>query len=329
MVVPSRPTGLLPKHALLQYIQSGGSTSSGPDSTSAAAKRRNETLYRVYSIEQYTLASALAELSAAALTPGMRASGASLRQLAAAHHEQEEAAAAALASSSAGDAGSEGLDGPGSGGVSGSSSVQQLDLPMQAADGRGPAPAGSPAGSQPSFTLSQKQHLKQEPVPQQAMLVDAAPLPEAGGPLAWLGLASATPLRATPGTASQFRLLLLRSGAACHGAGRGQDSGMWALPGNAQTGMRATRPRPALRLPRQRKSWVPAAGAGGQASLHGQSWRFSSPPCPAGIKWTRNWSGKMLEVLLLVLAGVVLGEQGPNARGRGHALDGAGSCGHP
>jgi hypothetical protein len=30
--------------------------------------------------------------------------------------------------------------------------------------------------------------------------------------------------------------------------------------------------------------------------------------CTAGIKWTRNWSGKMLELLLLVLAAVVCGQ---------------------
>ncbi|KAL4458314.1 hypothetical protein ABPG75_013179 [Micractinium tetrahymenae] len=230
-------TGLLPKQALLQYIQSGGSAGSGPGSASAAAKRRNETLYRVYSIEQYTLASALAELSAGALTPGMRASGASLRDLAAAHHQQQQAGAADAGACGGGEAGAEGQEQHGSGAVSNSSSVQQLDLlgQLQATDAESTEPAASTLGSrQPSFM----QPPQQPQQPQQALLVDVAqPLPEPGGLLAWLGLSSGTPLRATPGTASQFWLLLLRS----------------------------------------------------------------------GIKWTRNWSGKMLEVLLLVLAGVVLG----------------------
>lgn len=270
------PAGLLSKTALLQYIQSGGSASTGPDNSSAAAKRRNETLYRVYSIEQYTLASALAELSAAALTPGMRTSGASLRELAAVHHQQQEAAAANAAGSGSGGPAGEGEEALAGTAVSNSSSVQQLDLlteEAEAADAQSQAHAGSAVERhRPSFLPPQEQPGKEEPGRQQALLVEVAqPLPQTGGLLAWLGLSSGTPLRATPGTAAQFGLLLLRSGESPEGAQRYKRGCRLAASRHASLG--TCRSCPVMQL--RGATWL-----GHRQSLAAWKPGCALPPCP-------------------------------------------------
>lgn len=81
---------LVSKPALLAFVRSGGRPGAlvaagggaGSGDVSDAA-RRNDSLYRVYSIESYTLANALSELAASTLPPGAR-TGATLKELAAA-----------------------------------------------------------------------------------------------------------------------------------------------------------------------------------------------------------------------------------------------------
>ncbi|RMZ54405.1 hypothetical protein APUTEX25_001981, partial [Auxenochlorella protothecoides] len=78
-------TGLVSKEAFMQYVQYGGRPpASAPDGPpSASGRRAVQSIYRVYSIEQYTLSAAIAELSAAALPSGLRPAG-NLKELASA-----------------------------------------------------------------------------------------------------------------------------------------------------------------------------------------------------------------------------------------------------
>ena len=75
-------TGLISKEALVQYVKNGGRTAA-VNPVPSGRNRRHDSLYRVYSIENYTLANALSEMSAAVLPPGLR-SGPTLKDIAAA-----------------------------------------------------------------------------------------------------------------------------------------------------------------------------------------------------------------------------------------------------
>lgn len=66
-------SGLISKHAFLQYVRYGGRPpTSDPSEQQGEAQRRVDSLYRVYSIEQYSLGSALAEIAAAQLPEGLK-----------------------------------------------------------------------------------------------------------------------------------------------------------------------------------------------------------------------------------------------------------------
>ena len=190
--------GLVTREAFVQYVVSGGRTtpaSAAGGDTIPAAHRRADTLYRVYSIEQYTLAGALSEVAASALTPGLRA-GTTLKDLAVAHNQQQHRTAV-NAHQLQPDGGEQQRR------VSSSGTPAALHLPTPFA---GQAPeAGTPASSFVQRAAGQPQ-----PVP---VLVDvAAAATESTGLLAWLGLRGGSELRATPGAAAQFGLLLFRSG---------------------------------------------------------------------------------------------------------------------
>ena len=262
-------------------------------------------------IEQYTLASALAELSSAAITPGLLRAGAapSLSEMAAAHHHQQvtEAGAAGGDASS----GSEGAGGgaeaapveaaPSSDGgaqrtasdASSPASIKHLDLSHPS----GSFNAGGAGGSTPTMSRAPSR-THRVPV-QAALVVDVPrPLPEkARGLLGWLGLSSGTPLRVTPGTAVQYGLLVFRSGerGGCTGAGR---VGRGGTAGDASC--QTSYPLGQSPLP-TRVACCSEANPCRPPPLS------PSPPA-AGIKWARNWPSKMLELLLLMFAAVVCGE---------------------
>lgn len=83
-------TGLISKADFLQYVRCGGRPPTADDPNSAdGSKRRVDSLYRVYSIEQYSLGAALAEIAATQLPAGLKdgpnsGSGLSLKDIAAA-----------------------------------------------------------------------------------------------------------------------------------------------------------------------------------------------------------------------------------------------------
>jgi len=66
-------TGLISKESILQYVRHGGRPPTSEEGQRQNA-RRLDSLYRVYSIEQYTLGNALSEL-ATHLPPGLKADG--------------------------------------------------------------------------------------------------------------------------------------------------------------------------------------------------------------------------------------------------------------
>lgn len=66
-------TGLLTKSNFLQYVRYGGRPPTADAAPPASAsQRRVDSLYRVYSIEQYTLGNALAEMAASQLPAGLK-----------------------------------------------------------------------------------------------------------------------------------------------------------------------------------------------------------------------------------------------------------------
>ncbi|PRW59962.1 white-brown complex 30 [Chlorella sorokiniana] len=235
-------TGLVTREAFVQYVVSGGRTTpatAGGADTIPAAHRRADTLYRVYSIEQYTLAGALSEVAASALTPGLRA-GTTLKDLAVAHHNQQQQAAAVRNSDQQRQqAKAEEQQRR----VSSGGTPSALHLPSPFAGQ--PADAATPGSS---FV----QHSASQPVPVPVLVDVQAAATESSGLLAWLGLQGGSELRATPGAAAQFGLLLIR----------------------------------------------------------------------AGVKLTRNWSDKMMQVMMIVLAavvcGVMHGSDGDEWTARGH-----------
>ncbi|GAB4822174.1 hypothetical protein N2152v2_009220 [Parachlorella kessleri] len=83
-------TGLLSKEAFMQYVRCGGRVQ-------AAARR--PSVYRVYSIEQYTIANVLSELSAAQIAPGLIERGATMKEIAAAVMSQAGASGSAQSGS--------------------------------------------------------------------------------------------------------------------------------------------------------------------------------------------------------------------------------------
>jgi hypothetical protein len=246
------PAGLVPRQAFLQFVLTGGRCVHDAQAAEVAAQgggaaakhRRADTLYRVWSIEAYTLAGALSELSASGLAPGVRQAGAStLRELAAAHHAQREAEAAPRDQGEAQPA----VGGGGEGRLAASSSqliplgtadspVLHLHLPGQSPfgqeDGGGQEAEEEAANAAPSRERQAAldaadggSQPSQPPPPQQQqapLVVEVQPVQAArrGGPLAWLGLAGPSPLRSTPSAAAQFGILLLRSGEAGRVAGR-------------------------------------------------------------------------------------------------------------
>lgn len=65
----TEPSGLITKSSIMQYVRHGGRPP-----TVDSVSRKNDSLYRVYSIEQYSLGNALSEL-ASQLPPGFKADG--------------------------------------------------------------------------------------------------------------------------------------------------------------------------------------------------------------------------------------------------------------
>lgn len=200
--------GLVTREAFVQYVVSGGrstpAAAAGAD-TIPAAHRRADTLYRVYSIEQYTLAGALSEVAASALTPGLRA-GSTLKDLAMAHHNQQQQHAAARAADQQRSV------------TQGGQQAQAEEQQRRVSSGGTPSAlhlpspfAGQPAEvATPGSSFVQRAGGQPVPVP---VLVDVqAAANESSGLLAWLGLKGGSELRATPGAATQLALLLLRAG---------------------------------------------------------------------------------------------------------------------
>lgn len=200
--LPLHPAGLVTREAFVQYVVSGGRTTpatAAAADTIPAAHRRADTLYRVYSIEQYTLAGALSEVAASALTPGLRA-GTTLKDLAVAHHNQQQQAAAAQG-----------------GGQQQQQQAQSEEQQRRVSSGGTPhalhlpTPFAKPAQvATPSSSFVQ--HSAGQPVPVPVLVDVQAAANESTGLLAWLGLKGGSELRATPGAAAQFGLLLLRAG---------------------------------------------------------------------------------------------------------------------
>ena len=80
-------TGLIQKSVFMQYVRYGGRPPTADAPTPVgSSQRRVDSLYRVYSIEQYTLGNALAEMAASQLPAAMKAEGppATLKGMAAA-----------------------------------------------------------------------------------------------------------------------------------------------------------------------------------------------------------------------------------------------------
>lgn len=88
-------TGLISKESFLQYVRFGGRppTIDAPKPPNGGSKRRVDSLYRVYSIEQYSLGNALAEMAAAHLPAALKADPPpTLKEMAAAVVQQESEA---------------------------------------------------------------------------------------------------------------------------------------------------------------------------------------------------------------------------------------------
>jgi hypothetical protein len=245
-------SGLLTKQAFLHYVLSGGRAAAPTPGAIAGGiparqQRRADTLYRVWSIEQYTLANALSELSASGLAPGVREAGAAtLRELAAAHHAQEEAAEGQLSqqteaaseadacsggdlrSSEGGDASSIRAGGGQQSSLTSSSRqlsftespVRHLHLPGQPqspfsqgqGQGQHEGASAAPQAFQRQKAFKAPPAVRPTPVP---VLVEVQQEQQGGaseGLLAWVGLSAGKPLRTTPGAAAQFGILLFRSG---------------------------------------------------------------------------------------------------------------------
>ncbi len=196
------PAGLVTRGAFVQYVVSGGRTTPATAMTAdtiPAAHRRADTLYRVYSIEQYTLAGALSEVAASALTPGLRA-GTTLKDLAVVHHNQQQQAALAQGGDHQQQQQAQSEEQQRR--VSSGGTPHALHLPTPFAK---PAQVATPSSS---FV----QHSAGQPVPVPVLVDVHAAANESTGLLAWLGLKGGSELRATPGAAAQFGLLLLRAG---------------------------------------------------------------------------------------------------------------------
>ncbi|KAL4536815.1 hypothetical protein Ndes2526A_g06320 [Nannochloris sp. 'desiccata'] len=100
-------SGLIIKSEFMQYVRYGGRppTADAPTPTRAVggSQRRVDSLYRVYSIEQYTLGNALSELAAANLPAGLKSDPpTSLKTMAAAAMEMQQAPGSLSPSSSPG-----------------------------------------------------------------------------------------------------------------------------------------------------------------------------------------------------------------------------------
>jgi ABC-type multidrug transport system ATPase subunit len=100
-----RSSGLITKSAFMQYVRYGGRppTADAPTPTHGVggSQRRVDSLYRVYSIEQYTLGNALSELAAANLPAALKSDPpTSLKSMAAAAMEMQQAQGSLSPSSS-------------------------------------------------------------------------------------------------------------------------------------------------------------------------------------------------------------------------------------
>lgn len=204
---------------------------------------------------QYTIAAAMNEVAAATLTPGMR-SAPTLRDMALAHHAQQEAQQEAQQVQHARQGG-DGSQADEHRRVSSSGTPKHIQL-----EGGQQSPlARAHASLAAANEAASKQPVLVQEAPQQAQLAAAEP----GGLLAWLGLSAGSELRATPGAAAQFGLLLVRSGAR---AGKCRDGPCWSS--------------------RLELSWMQAFGRGGQGAWVRAMYRIflascaasSSPPPP-------------------------------------------------
>lgn len=95
-------SGRIQKSTFLQYVRYGGRppTADAPNPV-GSSQRRVDSLYRVYSIEQYTLGNALAEMAAAQLPAALKADPpASLKAMAAAAMEMQQQGTLPLSTSS-------------------------------------------------------------------------------------------------------------------------------------------------------------------------------------------------------------------------------------
>lgn len=156
----------------------------------------------------------MSEVAAATLTPGMR-SAPTLRDLALAHHAREEAQHAQPQAQHAQQQ-AEGSQADEHRRVSSSGTPKAIHLGGTPQSPLARAQASLAAASAAAAASKAQHPVVVQEQPAQAQLVAAA---ESAGLLAWLGLGTGSELRATPGAASQFGLLLVRSGARADGRG--------------------------------------------------------------------------------------------------------------
>eukprot|EP00887_Chlorella_sp_A99_P006238 scaffold3.g6238.t1 len=284
-------TGLVSKAALVGYVRSGGRGAPAADAGGAGRPiRRNDSLYRVYSIEHYTLASGLSQL----LTPGARP-GASMKELAAAAAEAEAQPGAAPEA------------GPGGGAIAA-------------------LPAGSAhIPSSGSTTADMEQHLLRA----SAASVEAghhAASDHASHHAAGDGAAPAHGEREETPTAVHLPTPFAAAAApeAAGVAGLQRDS--TALESAPSSGRPSLVARPSLAAAgakgEQRRGLLAWLEGSSLRATPGPVLQYGTLLVRAAIKFTRQWPSKAMDVLLLVFAGVVCGGMHGTARDtwqvRGH-----------
>ena len=268
---PLSTAGLVPQDTFLQYVRYGGRPPASD--TIPAARRRVDSLYRVYSIEQYNLTSALADRAGVALPPGLRRA-ATLRELALLTAAQHAAQAAAQreASESASLEGSS-QQGSSQQGPLASSGEGEPALPASFGAGGGKVPLPAlPRRRGPDSSSSSDEPLEIHIPPQQPLDKEWASL---AGPKG----------AAVPKTDSSTTLGGLPD-AARGGEGQGGGSSAWAIL--SCCGLLERR----------------------SASLRTTPGVFATYfilLARAGTKFVRGWGSKFAELLLLLFAGVVTG----------------------
>jgi hypothetical protein len=267
-------SGLVRRAALLGYVRHGGrppgAGAGGPgrgSARAAAARRRVDSLYRVYSIEQYSMAAALAELEGAG-TGGGAAAEALKARLAAG------GAAELAASSSAGAAGDDGDE---------AAADAASDAPAEKAA----AAAGVPRKKTAGFALA-------EAIPEEGAPPPGAP-PRRGsgaseGTLEALGTLDA-PMSPPAGAGDS--------------AGGGGRRAFAAAP-SPRRDPDAAPPRRGLGRRFMRAAGLDA-GSGALRATPGAGRQFAVLASRAGVKWARNWSSMFANLLLLAFAALVCG----------------------